>query len=194
MNTEDKDQENKYLENNSSCENENLFEEIEEGFENEASGNTDNLADQLETEKKKSQEFKDSYLRLMAEFDNYRKRTLREKSEMLKSAGENIITALFPIVDDFERALEVMQTSDDIDANRKGTELIYEKFLSFLSSQGVKAIDASPGSEFNTEFDEAVTTIPASTEDLKGKVVDCVQKGYTLNDKVIRFAKVVVGE
>ena len=198
MNKSSKNQSNKPDSKNKLQEEENLLEEIEttSEHENEDEENeeSDNLADLLEKEKQQSQEYKDSYLRLMAEFDNYRKRTLREKSDLLKSAGETILTALLPIIDDFERALDVMRTSEDIQANREGTQLIYEKLLSFLSSQGVTAIDAAVGSDFNTEYDEAITTIPTEKEDLKGKVVDCVQKGYTLNDKVIRFAKVVVGE
>lgn len=194
MEKADKKHESKDIEDIAGPEDKIQIDDLESTILSEEETNADNLAELLEEEKQKSQEFKDSYLRLMAEFDNYRKRTLREKSDMLKFAGENILTGLLPIVDDFERALDVMKTSDDIDANRKGTELIYEKLVSFLGSQGVKEIDASTGSDFNTEYDEAVTTIPAESEKLKGKIVDCVQKGYTLNDKVIRFAKVVVGE
>jgi len=195
MNKSSKNQSDKPDSINKLQEEENLLEEIETTSEQEIEDEeSDNLADLLEKEKQQSQEYKDSYVRLMAEFDNYRKRTLREKSDLLKSAGETILTALLPIIDDFERALDVMKTSEDIQANREGTQLIYEKLLSFLSSQGVSAIDAAVGRDFNTEYDEAITTIPTEKEDLKGKVVDCVQKGYTLNDKVIRFAKVVVGE
>ncbi len=154
---------------------------------------TDNLAEQLEAEKQKNGELKDSYLRLMAEYDNYRKRTLKEKTEMLKSAGENVLSGLLPIIDDFERGLDIMRKSDNMEANLEGVELIYNKFMSFLNSQGVKPIETE-GKEFDTEHYEAVTTIPAPSPELKGKIIDCIQKGYTLNDKVIRFAKVVVGE
>lgn len=195
MDKSNKNQEDNLNAESNLHEEENPMEEIENTSEQENENeDSDNLADLLEKEKQQCQEYKDSYVRLMAEFDNYRKRTLREKSDLLKSAGESILTALLPIIDDFERALDVMKTSDDIEANKEGTRLIYEKLVSFLVSQGVSVIDASVGSDFNTEYDEAVTTIPAENEELKGKIVDCVQKGYMLNDKVIRFAKVVVGE
>lgn len=135
----------------------------------------------------------DKYLRLSAEFDNYRKRTLKEKMELTKNAGEKLLTDILPVVDNFERALASMEKSDDIVAIREGVELIYASFKDFLSRNGVKEIDCV-NDDFNTDEQEAVTKIPAPTEDLKGKVVDCIQKGYKLNDKVVRFAKVVVGE
>ena len=194
MNKSDKNQKDKALKDIMGAEGKSLIDNSEETITSESESQTDNLAEQIEVEKQKSAELKDSYVRLMAEFDNYRKRTLREKSDILKFSGENILTALLPIVDDFERAMEAMQTSTDIDINRKGIELIYEKLLSFLTSQGVKSIDTASGSDFDTEYHEAVTTIPATEEDMRGKIIDCIQKGYTLNDKVIRFSKVVVGE
>ncbi|MDR2475535.1 MAG: nucleotide exchange factor GrpE [Bacteroidales bacterium] len=197
MISQDNGQENNYIEEEKlpeTVEMNDCPDEVDELSDEEESSETDSLADQLEIEKQKSQELKDTHLRLMAEFDNYRKRTLREKSEMLKSAGENILTALLPVVDDFERALTVIQNSDDIDANRKGVELIYEKLQSFLATQGLKVIDTAAGTDFDTAFSEAVTAIPAKDKSLKGKIVDCIQKGYMLNDRVIRFAKVVVGE
>lgn len=135
----------------------------------------------------------DKYLRLSAEFDNYRKRTLKEKMELTKNAGEKLLTDILPVVDNFERALASMEKSDDVAAIREGVELIYANFKDFLSRNGVKEIDCI-NVDFNTDEQEAVTKIPAPTEDLKGKVVDCIQKGYKLNDKVVRFAKVVVGE
>jgi molecular chaperone GrpE len=141
----------------------------------------------------KFENLSDAHLRLMAEFDNYRKRTMREKADLLKSAGESILLNMLPLVDDFERGLKVMDEASDIDAVKEGVLLIYDKFTAFLSQQGVKAIDANE-QIFDTEFHEAVTTIPAPVEELKGKVIDCIQKGYTLNDKVIRYSKVVVGE
>jgi len=141
----------------------------------------------------KYNQLNDSHLRLMAEFDNYRKRTLREKSELIKSAGESVLVNLLPLADDFERGLQASKGSADVDAVRQGMELIYSKLVAFLTQNGVKAIETE-NSVFDTEFHEAITTIPAPSEELKGKVVDCVQKGYVLNDKVIRFAKVVVGE
>ncbi len=135
----------------------------------------------------------DSHLRLMAEFDNYRKRTMREKADLLKSAGEGVLQNMLPLVDDFERGIKVMDEATDINAVREGIVLIYDKFIKFLQQQGVKPVDALE-KEFDTEFHEAITTIPAPSEALKGKVIDCLQTGYMLNDKVIRYSKVVVGE
>ena len=135
----------------------------------------------------------DKYLRLSAEFDNYRKRTLKEKMDLMKSAGENILQSLLPVIDDFDRALAHIDTASDLTAMREGIVLIYGKFNEFLSKQGVKEI-VSKDQEFDTELHEAITKIPAPVPEMKGKVIDCVEKGYTLNEKVIRFSKVVVGE
>lgn len=144
-----------------------------------------NLAEDLE---KKFGELNDSYLRLHAEFDNYRKRTMKEKSDLLKSGNEKAIVGVLPIVDDFERALAVLPED-----TKEGVELIYHKFKTYLTQNGVSEIDAV-GEVFDTERHEAITTVPAQGEDLKDKVIDCIQKGYMLNDKVIRFAKVVVAK
>jgi len=141
----------------------------------------------------KYNELNDSYLRLRAEFDNYRKRTLREKSDLIKSGGEGALIGLLPVIDDFERALDTMKKATDPKAVAKGVELIYSKFMDYLSRQGVKPIEAV-GQPFGTEMFEAVAMIPAPDEAQKGRVIDCVQTGYVLNDKVIRHAKVVVGE
>ena len=160
---------------------------------------SDNVAEdnaeqnELEELKKKYNELNDSHLRLMAEFDNYRKRTLREKSELIKNGGENALSNLLPVVDDFERALQNLRTAEDIKAVNEGVELIYSKFMSYLSQQNVKPIE-TVGKPFDAETSEAVALIPAPDADMKGKVLDCVQTGYTLNEKVIRHAKVVVGE
>lgn len=135
----------------------------------------------------------DKYLRLSAEFDNYRKRTLKERMELTKSAGEQILERILPVMDNFERALKSMETATDVPALREGVELIYANFKDFLGQNGVKEMECLH-TDFDPETQEAVTKIPASSEDLKGKVVDCIQKGYTLHDKVIRFPKVVVGE
>ncbi len=143
--------------------------------------------------KAKYESLNDSHLRLMAEYDNYRKRTLREKADLIKSGGESALSNLLPVIDDFERALQTIRNVQDVKAMEEGVELIYNKFTSYLNQQGVKAIDAV-GKPFDTELFEAVATIPAPEEDLKGKVLDCIQTGYTLYDKVIRHAKVVVGE
>ena len=138
-------------------------------------------------------EMNDKYLRLSAEFDNYRKRTLKEKMELTKSAGEQLLSNILPVVDNFERALKSMSTAKDVAALKEGVDLIYANFKSFLTQNGVKEIETE-NADFNTDIHEAVTTIPAPTPELKGKVLDCIEKGYYLNDKVMRFAKVVVGE
>lgn len=141
----------------------------------------------------KCADLNDKNLRLMAEFDNYRKRTLKEKSELIKTAGESLLANMLPLVDDFERGLNAMKSTEDVQAIKEGVELIYTKFMAFLIQNGVKAI-STENEVFNTDLHEAITTIPAPTEELKGKIMDCVSKGYTLNEKVIRFSKVVVGE
>lgn len=138
-------------------------------------------------------EMTDKYLRLSAEFDNYRKRTLREKMELTKSAGEDILINLIPVMDDFERAMKLMESTQDCIAMKSGIELIYNKFLSFLKQQGVKEIEAL-NKNFDVDLHEAITKVPSPAENMKGKVVDVVEKGYYLNDKIMRFSKVVVGE
>lgn len=135
----------------------------------------------------------DQLLRLHAEFDNYRKRTLKEKMELTKSAGESILVNILPVIDDFERALQAMDASGDVGAVKEGVSLIYKRFSDFLKQNGIVEIEAKE-KEFDTDLHEALTKIPAPTEDLKGKVVDVIQKGYMLNEKIIRFAKVVIGE
>lgn len=141
---------------------------------------------------KKYTDLNDSHLRLMADFDNYRKRTIKEKADLIKNAGERIITDFLPIVDNFERALESMKTAEDVNAVRQGVELIYNQVMSMMKSNGVAVIETE-NAPFDTEFHEAITTIPAPTPELKDKIVDCTTKGYTMNEKVIRHAKVVVG-
>lgn len=138
-------------------------------------------------------DLQDKYLRMMAEFDNFRKRSLKERTDLIKSAGEDILVNILPVMDDFERGLQMMETSTDGEAIKSGVQLIYNKFKDFLTSRGVKEIDAK-SKEFNVDEHEAITKIPAPEEGLKGKVVDVIQKGYFLNEKVIRYSKVVVGE
>jgi molecular chaperone GrpE len=138
-------------------------------------------------------QWQDKYLRLSADFDNYRKRSLREKSELIRNAGEDLLVALLPVVDDFERALKAMETAQDLEAVKLGINLIHGKFKEFLNQRGVKEIDAL-NQPFDLDFHEAVTKIPAPQEELKGKNVDVLTKGYLLNEKVIRYAKVVIGE
>lgn len=129
----------------------------------------------------------------MAEFDNFRKRTLKEKEQLLKNGAESAMLDLLPVVDDFERAMKAIEDGGDIASVKEGVDLIYSKFLKYLDKNNVKAID-STGKDFDTEFHEAVTMFPAPDEKQKGKVIDTVLKGYTINDKVLRHAKVVVGQ
>ena len=156
-------------------------------------GEAEKQEQELEKAHTALEEQKDKYLRLSAEFDNYRKRTMKEKAELILNGGEKTITSILPIVDDFERALKNMETATDVAAIREGVELIYNKFMSVLGQNGVKVIETKEQA-LNTDFHEAIAVIPAPQEELKGKILDCVQTGYTLNDKVIRHAKVVVGE
>ena len=151
------------------------------------------LAKELEEANKVIEDQKDKYLRLSAEFDNYRKRTMKEKAELILNGGEKTISSILPIVDDFERALKNMETATDVAAVKEGVELIYNKFMSVLGQDGVKVIETKD-KPLDTDFHEAIAVIPAPDKSLKGKILDCVQTGYTLNDKVIRHAKVVVGE
>lgn len=151
------------------------------------------LAKQLEEANAKIEDQNDKYLRLSAEFDNYRKRTMKEKAELIKNGGEKSISSILPVVDDLERALKTMETVTEVSAVREGVELIFNKFVSILGQNGVQAIETKE-CDFNTDFHEAIATIPAPAEELKGKILDCVQTGYLLNEKVIRHAKVVVGE
>jgi len=138
-------------------------------------------------------EMKDKYLRLSAEFDNYRKRSLREKMDLTKYASEDVLVSILPVFDDFERAMRSMDLSTDIDAVKQGLHLIYDKFNDFLKTKGVVEIEAV-GKELNTDIHEAITKVPVQEEEKKGKIIDVIQKGYMLNDKVIRFSKVVIGE
>jgi molecular chaperone GrpE len=145
------------------------------------------------TAEEKLADLQDRYLRLSAEYDNFRKRTLKEKIELQKSANENLLQALLPVADDFDRAMQSVDEAKDIQAVKEGMTLILGKFIGFLNQQGIKEIEAVH-KEFDTDLHEAITKIPAPTKKLKGKVVDVVQKGYYLNDKVLRFSKVVIGE
>jgi len=145
------------------------------------------------SDKEKLAELQDRYLRLQAEYDNYRKRTLKEKMELTRSAGEDILKGLLPVMDDFERAIQSIDEAEDAESLKDGVHLIFGKFKEFLKSQGVKEME-SQDQEFDTDKHEAISKVPAPSEEMKGKVVDVVQTGYYLNDKVLRYAKVVVGE
>ena len=147
--------------------------------------------DPLEKANKEIAELKDKYLRTLAEFDNYKKRTLKEKAELILNGGEKTVKAVLPVLDDFERALK--DKSDDPKAIKDGVTMIFNKFVKTLESLGVKKIDTTD-KDFDTDFHEAVAMVPGMGDDKKGKVIDCVQTGYTLNDKVIRHAKVAVGQ
>ena len=150
------------------------------------------VEEQLEKAREEISELNDSLLRKMAEFDNYRKRTLKEKTELILNGGEKTITAILPVLDDMERAMKNMQTATDVAAVLEGVELIYKKFISILEHQGVKAIDTKDA-DFNVDLHEAIAQLPAPSDEMKGKIIDCTLTGYTMNEKVIRHAQVVVG-
>ena len=174
------------------CDEETVGQETSQ--ENEAPlTEEEKLAQELEKANEQIEEQKDKYLRLSAEFDNYRKRTMKEKAELILNGGEKSISSILPIVDDFERALKNMETATDVAALKESVELNYNKFMSVLGQNGVKVIETKE-QPLDTDYHEAIAVIPAPNEALKGKILDCVQTGYILNDKVIRHAKVVVGE
>jgi molecular chaperone GrpE len=163
---------------------------------NKKSDSGDKIAEKekiIEELEEKYRLMNDKYLRLSAEFDNFRKRTLKEKMDLTKSAGSTIFTHMLPVIDDLERAMKMMEEANDLDAVKEGMSLIYNKFNAFLKQEGVEPIDAE-GKPFDTDEHEAMTKIPAPEDDLKGKVVDVIQKGYKINDQVLRYSKVVVGE
>ncbi|HDP74321.1 MAG TPA: nucleotide exchange factor GrpE [Bacteroidales bacterium] len=190
-------------------------EEIEQELANQQTGNTEsNVTDsrahadegkdhaaQVEQPKDDNiaeltaqlEEMKDKYLRLTAEFDNYRKRTLKEKTDLIKFASEEVLKDLLPVIDDLDRALKAIETANDINAVKEGIALIVNKFNDFLKAKGVKEIDAI-GNELDTDLHEAISKIPVQDKAQKGKIVDVIQKGYMLHDKVMRFSKVVVGD
>jgi len=151
------------------------------------------IEEQLEKAENEVINLKDKHIRLQAEFDNYRKRTMKERMELLKTASESLLVNILPVIDDFDRAIQTLEAVEEQNHVKEGVSLIYNKFQEFLKQNGVKEIEAK-GKDFDTDLHEAITTFPAPTEDLKGKIIDVVQKGYYLNDKVIRHSKVVIGE
>lgn len=168
--------------------------ETAEQIENDEMTQIDALCKQLAEEKEKVEKEKKEYLFLMAEFDNFRKRTVKEKSEIIRNASESVLKGLLPIVDDFERGLSAVKDTTDAESVKQGMELIYNKLIKFLEQNGVKAIE-STGADFDPEFHEAIAMVPVEDEAMKGKVIDTPTKGYTINgDKVLRFAKVAVGQ
>jgi len=197
---------NEHTEKNQNLENKDIAEELESvnearihnktGLEDDAdeidaseASTTVNAQDKLQEE---LTEANNKYLRLYAEFDNYKRRTSKERIEFLQTAGKEVIGDLLTVLDDFERALKAMEDAQDITAVKEGIELVYQKLKSILSKKGLKEME-SIGKEFNADFQEAITRIPAPSPELAGKVIDEVEKGYFLNDKVLRYAKVVVG-
>jgi molecular chaperone GrpE len=176
-----------------SAENQDEQHQAEEKHDKKAHAKKDSKDTQIEELNTKVAELADKHLRLQAEFDNFRKRTMKEKADLIKSGGESVLVSILPVIDDFERALSLMKDIPDTDAGKTGTQLIYNKFTEFLKNNSIKEIDAV-NQIFDVDLHEAITKIPAPLDELKGKVVDVVQKGYYLNDKVIRFAKVVIGE
>lgn len=163
----------------------------EEAKDTEAESAAQEETDPLEKAQKEVEEWKDKYIRLVAEFDNYKKRTLKEKSELILNGSEKTISTVLPILDDFERA--TADKTEDPEAIKQGFDLIFKKFLKALESLGVKKIETDDA-DFNVDYHEAIAMVPGMGDEKKGKVIDCVQSGYTLNDKVIRHAKVAVGQ
>ena len=172
------------------CQSEIPSEEVATENLSEGTPSPESEEERLRTELDK---LRDTHLRLVAEYDNYRKRTLKEKSELIRSGGEKALTDLLPVVDDLEIALQNLDKATDLDALKEGVHLIYSKFVDYLSRQGVTAIPTE-GESFDDELHEAIATFPAPEESLKGKIIDCVKKGYKLHDKVLRHSSVVVGQ
>lgn len=164
-----------------------------EAEDTQAEAEVNTLENQLADLQAQVEKEKKEYMFLMAEFDNFRKRTLREKSEIIKNAGENVLRGLLPILDDFERGIAASEKSDDAAASLEGMKLIYQKFVKYLEANGVKEMESN-GAEFNPDLHEAIAQVPAQSDDQKGKVIDTVQKGYMINDKVLRHAKVAVAQ
>ena len=167
--------------------------ENSEGSENPEASENSEEQDPLEKAQAEIADLKDKWLRSVAEFENYRKRTLKERAELILNGGEKVITAILPIIDDMERAIENGQKTDDPEVLREGMTLIHQKFMKTLEAQGVSKIETEDA-DFNTDVHEAVAMVPGMGDDKKGKVIDCLQQGYKLNDKVIRHAKVAVGQ
>lgn len=172
---------------------EDLSSDSENAGEQEPEDEVDQLKKKVSELEAKLENEKKEYLFLMADFDNFRKRTLREKSELIQNGGEKVLKGILPIMDDFERAIKASETSDDSASMKEGMLLIYQKLQKFLQQNGVKEMDAADDT-FDTEKHEAISVVPVPDEDKKGKILDTVQKGYTINDKVLRHAKVVVAQ
>lgn len=191
------DTENKELEQEVNIDNapqaEEGAEQTQENLPEEEVDETAKLTAEIDDLKAQIDKQKDDYLRLMAEFDNYRRRTLREKADLARNGGESCMKAILPVIDDVERAMQAVDSSNDIEALKEGVNLIYSKFRTYLEQNGVKEMETI-GVDFDADKHEAIAQIPAATPEQKGKIIDCTQKGYTLNDVVIRFPKVVVAQ
>jgi molecular chaperone GrpE len=168
---------------------ENKESQVEENQEvkSKEENSEPSLEDQLQGEK-------DKFIRLFAEFENYKKRTTKERIDLFKTANQELMSSLLPVIDDFERAMSHMDGSDETKELRAGVDLIYQKFFKTLEQKGLSRIEVNNGDAFDAEIHEAITQIPAPSEDLKGKIIDCVEKGYKLGEKIIRFPKVVIGQ
>ncbi len=180
---------------------EQMEQQTDTATENETvnEGATETVAEEKTAEQllaeaeERIKELNDKYLRQVAEFDNYRKRVIKEKAELIKNGGEKIVTSILPILDDFERAQENMEKVDDVKALKEGVDLIVEKFTKLLKQEGLEKMDVI-GEDFDTDYHEAIAMVPGQPDNMKGKVIDCVTSGYKLNDKVIRHAKVAVAQ
>ena len=174
-------------------------EQPEEEKKQEGSGESGSEADDREGQEEENSlerelaEMKDKYLRLYSEFDNFRRRTAKERIELTGTATEDLMTALIPIIDDFERGIVNMEKAEDVNAVKEGVVLIFNKFKKILEAKGLRRMESSVGKEFDAEIHEAITQAPAPSEDLKGKIMDEIERGYYLNDKIIRYSKVVIG-
>ena len=191
--TKDENKEQEKVSNEEMEQNKSVEDIQQEETQKEELSNEEKLQQSLKEAETKIEELQDKYLRLSAEFDNFRKRTNKEKAEIIKNGAEKTILAILPILDDMERAISNMHKSNDADALREGVELINNKFLKTLSKEGLSKIETE-NADFNTDYHEAIAMLPAADEQQKGKIIDCVQTGYLLNDKVIRHAKVAVAQ
>ena len=191
--TKDENMEQEKVSNEEMEQNKSVDDIQQEETQKEELSNEEKLQQNLKEAENKIEELQDKYLRLSAEFDNFRKRTNKEKAEIIKNGAEKTILAILPILDDMERAISNMHKSNDADALREGVELINNKFLKTLSKEGLSKIETE-NADFNTDYHEAIAMLPAADEQQKGKIKDCVQTGYLLNDKVIRHAKVAVAQ
>jgi molecular chaperone GrpE len=186
----------RFIKTSTTMGNKDKKETVQDAEMNESS-NQDTQLEEVSVEEQLKEELgkeKDKFLRLFAEFENYKKRTSKERIDLFKTASEDVMLAMLPILDDFERALTHIDEDKEAEELRKGVLLIYNKLLSTLKQKGLEKIEANSGDVFDADLHEAITQIPAPTEDLKGKIVDVVEKGYKLGDKVIRFPKVVIGQ